>query len=384
MANPEHSTRLPTVASSADTNGTTEAAPISLKRAIWPLTLSLAVMCVIGYFTFEVVAFRKMMSYLNPVLLGVALSSVALRVFFGGWRLSFISQGKLNMMAGMRGQLAWDFFSNITPSTVGGGPIAAGYIAHDRNIPLGEATAIMLFSMLLDQFWFALSIPLILAVGLFLEIIPASLGSIGAWSFTLYFIGLMVWVLVFSYATLFRPILLERLTDRLFQWRFLRRFHEGAMREVGLLRERAVVLRSQSLGFYIKGFLLTLGTWINRYALIVFIIWSVYPSLDKLLTFFRSIALTLGSLVLPTPGGSGGLEGLYALFMGPLMPEALVAPTLLTWRILGYYIFIALGAFLSMHHVQRSLRGRKKQPELITQGDGHPAAEPVLTSEPVE
>jgi hypothetical protein len=35
------------------------------------------------------------------------------------------------------------------------------------------------------------------------------------------------------------------------------------------------------------------------------------------------------------------------------MPEALVAPTLLTWRLLGYYLFIALGAYLFLHQLQR-------------------------------
>jgi uncharacterized membrane protein YbhN (UPF0104 family) len=57
---------------------------------------------------------------------------------------------------------------------------------------------------------------------------------------------------------------------------------------------------------------------------------------------------------MPTPGGSGGIEGLYALFVGPLIPASLVAPTLLTWRLLGYYLFIAFGAYLFMHQLQNS------------------------------
>src|SRR5690606_40698340 len=118
-------------------------------------------------------------------------------------------------------------------------------------------------------------------------------------------------------------------------------------------------------------------------ALVVCIIWSVYPALDKLTAFLRSIALTLGSLVLPTPGGAGGLEGLYALFMNPLMPDVLVAPTLLTWRVLGYYIFIALGAFLSTHYLHKTLRRGPRVP--TPTGDGHATHTPVLpTSETVD
>lgn len=363
----------PTTAPAALGENGMAAPPVSLRRVLWPLGLSLLVMGVIGYFTFEIEPFREMLRRLDGSLLTAAVASVVLRVYFGGWRLQYVSHGRLNMMAGMRGQLAWDFFSNITPSTVGGGPIAAAYIARDRNIPLGEATAIMLFSMLLDQLWFALSIPLLLVAGLYFEVIPEELGTVGTLSFTLYFVGLMIWVVLFSYTTLFRPEVMERVVDRLFRMRWLRRWHVKAMREMQQLRRRARVLRSQSADFYLKGFALTLATWAARYALIVLVIWSVFPSLDKTLAFLRSVALTLGSLVLPTPGGSGGLEGLYALLMAPLMPEALVAPTLLTWRVLGYYIFIALGIFLSMHHVQKT---RRRQ--AIPTGDGQPAGTPVF------
>ncbi|HMB93330.1 MAG TPA: hypothetical protein VKP65_20935, partial [Rhodothermales bacterium] len=75
----------------------------------------------------------------------------------------------------------------------------------------------------------------------------------------------------------------------------------------------------------------------------------------------------------------------YALLLGPpLIPQALVAPTLLTWRLLGYYIFIVLGAFLSMHHMQQTIR-RKQQAENNlppSNGDGHSA--PLLMESVVE
>lgn len=357
--------------------------PVSLRRAAWSVALSLGVMAVIGYYTFEPDAFRQLMDHVNGWLLALTVGTVVLRVFFGGWRLDVVSNGKLGMMGGIRGQLAWDFFSNVTPSTVGGGPFAAAYMAKDRGISLGDATAIILFTMLLDQFWFALSVPLILVCTFYFEVIPESLGAVGTWTFMLYFIGLLGWIFIFGYATFFRPDLLTRFMQRLFSLRWLRRFKKRVLCEMQQLQGRAEMLRTQPPSFYAKGFALTLGTWLNRYALVVCIIWSVYPALDKLTAFLRSIALTLGSLVLPTPGGAGGLEGLYALFMNPLMPDVLVAPTLLTWRVLGYYIFIALGAFLSTHYLHKTLRRGPRVP--TPTGDGHATHTPVLpTSETVD
>lgn len=353
---------------------------VTLRHILWPILLSLLVLVIIGYVTFEPDAFQQIVENLNPWLLFAAVLTVIFRVFFGAWRLNYVSHGRLSLLEGLRAQLAWDFFSNITPSTIGGGPIAAAYIARDRNIPLGDATGIMLFSMLLDQLWFALTIPLILACALFLEVIPASLGVVGFWTITLYFLALLTWVGVFGYAMLFRPQLIEKVLHTLCGIKGLRRFRERVQAEMQQLRRRSFMLRSQKLPFYLNGMLLTFGTWIGRYLLVVFIIWSVYPNVDHLLALLRTVALTLGSLIMPTPGGAGGLEGLYALFMEPLMPKALVVPTLLTWRLLGYYIFIAIGAFLTMHQVQKTIRRKRRQP-LIT-ADAQPQRTSVSRPQP--
>ena len=335
----------------ADTQPSTGSS-VSLWKIVGSLALSLGVLLGIGYFTFDVGAFWRMIRELQPWPFAAALLVTLARVGFGGWRLQFISRGRLSLMEGTRGQLAWDFFSNVTPSAIGGGPVATLYVAKDRGIPVGEAMAIMMFSILMDQLWFALSIPVVLATSFALEVIPASMGSVGLWTFIVVFVGMLGWAALFAYATLFRPSLMERLADRIFNFKYLSSFHDRVMDEMHMFTQRARALRAESLGFYLRGFLLTIGVWMGRYLLIVFIIWSVVPSFDKLLVFLRTIAMTLSSLVLPTPGGSGGLEGLYALFIGPLIPEALVAPTLFAWRFLGYYIFIALGAYLFLHQIQ--------------------------------
>jgi hypothetical protein len=242
----------------------------------------------------------------------------------------------------------------------------------------------MLFAMLLDQLWFIVAIPLVVAASTVLDIIPNSIGSVGLWMSMAYFAGMLAWASVFAYATLFRPQLLVRLADWFTQWPYLRRFRARVLREMRTFSRRARLLRAQPPAFYVKGFLITAGTWIGRYLLVLFIVLSVYANVDSVLLLFRTAAMTLVGLAMPTPGGSGGLEGLYALFLGPLMPDALVAPTLLTWRLLGYYLFIALGAYLFTHQVHRAYRRRESADETPppSPSPAEESSSPVLSDQP--
>ncbi|PSQ83595.1 MAG: hypothetical protein BRD44_03920 [Bacteroidetes bacterium QS_7_67_15] len=254
--------------------------PTSWTRMLWPLTLSLLALGAVAAFTFKPGAFWKVARTVNPWLLAGACAITALRVFVGGWRFRFISDGRLGLAEGVRGQLAWDFLSNFTPTAIGGGPIAIVYLARDQNIPVGEASAFMLFSMVLDQIWFALSIPLLLGASSFFNVFPDVAYGFGHWTFFAVFAGMLVWAILFSYAILFQPQLLRRLAGWVFSLRPLRRFRRRVVREATRFSERAHRMREQSVPFYLKSFLLTIGVWMGRYLLAVIVVWSVHPALD--------------------------------------------------------------------------------------------------------
>ena len=345
---------------------------LSPARLIVSLTLSLTVLVIVAVYTFEPDQFEHLVGRIRAGWLLAAIGTVFLRVLFGGWRLAYASDGHLRLSDGIRAQLAWDFFSNVTPSAIGGAPAAAVYIARDRRVPLGQATAIMLFSVLLDHAMFTMCVVLLLIAPIFMKVFPDAIGVVGGAAFGLLFVGLLVWLVLLVYAVLYRPEILETAADRLFRLRFLRRFRARAMDEARQLRHRAHLLRAKPTRFYLKGLGISLLLWLSRFALPLLIIRSVYVDVDSVLVFVRTMALSLGAVILPTPGGSGGIEGLYALFLGPLMPATLVAPTLLAWRVLGYYLFLALGVYLSMHQVQQSRwRSRRQVASApVESGDG--------------
>lgn len=338
---------------------------VSAFNILWPVLLSLGVMAIIAYYTYDEGALRDMVLTVNPWIMLAAVFSVVVRVVTGGWRLSFVSRHRLSFKQGLRAQLAWDFASNVTPSVVGGAPVAAYYISRESQvdsvsgtpISIGEVTAMMTFTMLLDQVWFAITVPVVLISAAFLEVIPLEAGRLGIWTISAYFVVFMCYTGVFAYSTLFRPDVLGKIADRVFRLPFLRRYRERVAGEMATFEERATVLRSQPGDFFARGLLLSSFTWISRYLLVVLIFWSFVTDIDKWLLFLRSIAMTMSSLIMPTPGGAGGIEGLYVLFFGSMLPDtALLAPSLLVWRFLGYYVFLIMGIGLSTRHIQRRAR----------------------------
>ncbi len=354
---------------------------ISMRKVVWSLLLSLVVIAIIGFVTdFDGQAVLYAIRHVHPGLMALSLLMLGLRVAFGAWRLHYVAHGHLSFMAALRGQLSWDFFSNVTPSAVGGGPFAAMYVARDADISMGDSYAILLFAMLLDQFWTAATVLIVIAAAFWWPVFPHSIGAVGMWSLVGYFVGMLAWTVLFAYVMLRRPDWLETIAAWVCRHKWLRRFEARVMAEMQQLRGRAAVLRAYPIGFYLRGFLITVGSWIARYLMLVFLVWSVFPSLEKTLFLFRSMAMTVGSLIMPTPGSAGGVEGFYAAFLGPLMPAALVVPTLVVWRVLGYYLFLLFGIYLSMHSV-RQARQRARRPVVL------PAPPPDLAEplpEPVE
>ena len=330
---------------------------ITFGNILWPLSLSVAVLVVVGYYTFDLGTFTELARQLNPWLLLAAVGTVVTRVYFGALRLHVLSHGRLSVRGGVRSQFAWDFFGAVTPSSVGGGPFIVLFLSKDQGVPLGEATSLILFATLLEMLWQAALVPVLLGLSVYFDVFPDAMGTVGFGAMLTVFVLFLAYVAVLAYGTLVNPRLLAVVVGAVFRLKWLRRFRLSALRVMVEMKGRAQILRAESALFYVKGFCLSVLPWVSRYLLPVFLIWSVYPAVDKGLAFLRSAALQLGALFMPTPGGAGAAEGLYVLFLGaPLQPQPLVAPTLLAWRVLVYYLFVFVGVFISVQFVQRSAR----------------------------
>ena len=69
----------------------------------------------------------------------------------------------------------------------------------------------------------------------------------------------------------------------------------------------------------------------------LFVALSFWRDFRHILFVLRTAGLWLAGLAMPTPGGSGGIEALYVLYLSPLLPEGYGGPSLLVWRAIAYY-----------------------------------------------
>lgn len=310
-------------------------------------------MAVVVYLTYT----PGVLEHLKPKRLPglfIALIVSFLRLWFSAARIRYLSEQKLSWIASFRIMLSWDFTSSVTPSTIGGAPMAT-YAMTKEGFKLGQSSAIILYSVLLDQLWFALAVPILLVAGVYYEVVPSNIGMVGQASMLMLYAGLLSYAGLMAYGVLKNPAAITKVLNGLFKLPFLRRWQNKVAEEAKNLEEYSHELRKKSSVFLLKAFFLTIMSWLARVALPTIVVLSLLPA-DVVLSVLRSLAMNLAFLIMPTPGGSGGVEGLFAIFQGPLMDrKAFIGLAVFAWRIISYYITVGLGMMATTWYINRSV-----------------------------
>lgn len=299
----------------------------------------------------------------------IALLVSFLRVWFTAAKFRVLSEKMVSWLGAFRIVLTWDFTSAVTPSTIGGAPMAT-YAMTKEGLNLGEATAIILYSVLLDQIWFAIAIPILLVTGVLYEVVPPQVGMVGEASMLVLYLVLLSYAGLLAYGVLVNPSAIKKVVKTIFKLPFLNRWHEKVSAEAENLESYSHQLRKKPISFLLKAFFFSTMSWLARIALPTIIILSLLPA-PEILSLLRSLAMNLTFLVVPTPGGSGGVEGLFVVFQGPLffmsdslisepVRRSLIGLALFLWRIISYYITIGIGAAATVWYINRQVSNTSK------------------------
>lgn len=284
----------------------------------------------------------------------LAVGVTLLKVYLTSAKIRFLADKAVSRMAAMRIALTWDFASAVTPSTIGGAPVAT-YAMTREGIKLGKSSAIMLYGVLLDQFWYALAVPILVISSFYFQVLPEEIGLVGNATMVLIYAGLLLYGALLAYGLLINPAAIKTIIKKVFNWPFLRKYSDKVYEEANNLENYSHELRKKPLNFVVKAFVLSTLSWLCRIALPVIVILSLLPG-DEILMILRSLAMNLAFLVIPTPGGSGGVEGLFAIFLGPLIERtAFIGLAVFVWRVITYYISIGLGIIAMAWYVNNTV-----------------------------
>ena len=105
-------------------------------------------------------------------------------------------------------------------------------------------------------------------------------------------------------------------------------------------------LKGKPPKFWIKSFGATLASWTARYWVVNFIILAFIPLSDHLLIYGRQLVMWVIMLISPTPGGAGIAELAFSGFLRDFIPVGLIAALALLWRLISYYPYLFIGAFI--------------------------------------
>lgn len=272
----------------------------------------------------------------------IATIVVALRLWFNAARIRYLANNRLSWAAAFRISVTWDFASAVTPSTIGGGPVASLAMTRE-NLKLGEASAIILYCIMLEQILLLLIIPLTILASFYVDVVPESTGWVGEGVMILIYLALLLYAFLLSYSVLVKPSFLKKAVRFIFSLPFLNRFKTSMEVEAENLEGYAEQLGSKPIKFLLNAFLLSALSFFAKVWIITIVVLSMLPA-DVFLSFMRSIAMTLAGMFIPTPGGSGGQETLFYLFQGPLMERpGFSGLAVFMWRLISFYIVIAIG-----------------------------------------
>ena len=298
---------------------------------------------------------------INPVFLALAFLTHVLTMCFWAMRVKMMS-GSLGYRIGFWYSLNLVFAnllaSAVTPAQAGGEPVRIHEL-YKADVPLGDATAIVIMERVLD------GIALAALAAFSMIVLTDQWKSLGAVSEAMVFI---TWIFVAGCLFLFylairRPDVVKQVVKRCTVW-LTRKWESRRVEELVVRADKEIdnfqgatirFVRTAKTGL-LFGMLFTLLYWVSEIITASLILVGLGQPPLILESFVIQLILAILMMMPLTPGSSGiaevGATSMYALFI----PPAIVGVFVVIWRIVLYYFNIALGILSSIIIMRREAR----------------------------
>lgn len=282
--------------------------------------------------------------------LGVVL--VILRDVGYMWRLRILSDQQLSWRSCFRSIMLWEFSSAVTPSVVGGSGVAI-FILNREGLKLGTSTAVVMVTALLDELFYVLMVPIVIAIvgvdNLFPVNLQKAVFGITLNTQALFWVGysfLVLLTIVILFAIFFFPESLKKLLVKIFSIPFLRRWRMAVSKMGDDIILTSKSMKNKPLSFWGKSAMATFLSWTSRYWVVNFLILAFGPLNEHFMVYARQLVMWVIMLISPTPGGAGIAEIAFTGFLSEYTPLGYAAVLAILWRLFTYYPYLIAGALI--------------------------------------
>ena len=282
------------------------------------------------------------------------------------WRFRALTDCTLSWRRAFRVDWLCEFTSCITPSAVGGSSLGMIFL-NTQGVEFGRATTLMITTIFLDELFLVVSCPIVVLCTPAREIFASGASDFSqgiALTFWIVYAGIAAWTALLFIGIILKPQGLRATLHAICGIRLLRRWQP----KVDAMGDNMVAtsgeLRSKPFGFWLEAFGATALSWLSRFMVVNALFLAFLPQDDpwQWVILARQFVVWVILMVSPTPGGSGLSEWLFTEYYGDMVPMAAMALILaIFWRVVSYYIYLVIGAFVVPRWLQQTFGGRRKK-----------------------
>lgn len=278
-------------------------------------------------------------------------------------RYRYLTEKVLSWKQCIKITLLAEFGTAITPSVVGGSSMAVLFLAKEK-IPVGKSTSMVFVTMLLDEMFFVVTVPVLLLFIPFDKLFDMGTAmetSVIVVFSVAYLIKVLLCVLLII-GLFFKPQAVRWLIIKIFRLPFLNKWHYQAVTAGDDLITSSREIRGKKFKFWYPLILSTVLSWCSRYLVVNALFMAFFVVQDNLLVFARQFIMWIFMIISPTPGGTGLSELIFKHYLAEFIPIASLVPVIiLLWRLLTYYNYLFIGAIIIPKWVQSRFGTKNNQ-----------------------
>lgn len=279
------------------------------------------------------------------------------------WRFRTLTDNQLPWRNALRVDMLCEFTSCVTPSAVGGSAFGMIYLNRE-GIELGRATTLMMTTLFLDELFFVISIPLVVLLVPYQDLFEFGNKSVAVGLQSVFWVvytGIFIWTAMLFIGIFVKPQAVRIFLNKIFRLKMLRKW-SAQIDELGHnIESTGRKLRKRPPLWWVKTFGATALSWSSRYLVVNALFLGFAPNADQLTVFVRQFVVWVCLMVSPTPGSAGISEWLFTTYYGDLIQSAgIVLVIAIFWRIVGYYIYLAVGACIIPGWLRKRVNIRRR------------------------